>query len=86
MQVVAFTYRLRGIALSDFVTPAWFTGSGGPYDCLDRVTAAHSVRFGYATKFDPVTTGYHIVGTGPLGGRDPFPCGEAGARSCRDPR
>jgi hypothetical protein len=59
------SYRVQGVALSDFVTPAWFTGAPGPYDFLGRVTTAHSVRFGYATTYDPVT-GSHIIGSGPF--------------------
>ena len=63
--VKALTYSLWGVALADFVTPAWFSGGTGPYDYLRTVSTAHSVEFGFAVAVTP-GGGFQIVGRGPF--------------------
>ena len=63
--VKTLSYRVRGVLMADFVTPAWFTGAAGPYDLLRRVASAHSVEFGFAYAQVP-GGGTVIVGNGPF--------------------
>jgi len=47
-------YTINGIEVSDFATPAWFSGipSAGPFDAQHAVQAAHQITFGgYASVF-----------------------------------
>jgi hypothetical protein len=62
--VKRLTYRISGIRMSDFVTPAWFGGHTAPYDHLGDVTSPFSVQFGYAERGNP-NSGYTTVGSGP---------------------
>jgi hypothetical protein len=59
--VRTLTYRLRGVMVSDFVTPAWFAGPRKPFDLLRRVQRAQSVRFGFAIRYS-LRSGFRIVG------------------------
>ena len=42
----SFAINVDGVALSDFITPAFGNGSSGPYDAAEKLTAAREVGVG----------------------------------------
>jgi hypothetical protein len=47
-------YTVDGVALSNFVLPGWYSGNGGKYDFLGKLTSPLTITpGGYAQYFDP---------------------------------
>ena len=47
-------YTVDGVTLSNFVTPAWYSGVGTQYDFLSKLTSPLTINpGGYAQYFDP---------------------------------
>jgi hypothetical protein len=47
-------YEIDGVKLSNFVLPGWYSGNGGKYDFLGKLSAPLSLTpGGYAQYFDP---------------------------------
>lgn len=58
--VEAYSYDVNGIAMTDFVTPAWFQSNvqGAKYDFMGKVSSPYELApGGYISVFDPNNTG-----------------------------
>jgi len=52
----AYSYTLNGVAVSDFVTPTWFSGGSAPYDHGHAITRPHELLSGgYIGRWTPST-------------------------------